>query len=59
MACCRRLGNFRAVNARRLAIYVALLIVLNMLRKADERRAAELGDDPRPAIDASQWTGMR
>jgi putative membrane protein len=38
---------------------VALLIVLNMLRKADERRAAELGDDPRPAIDASQWTGMR
>lgn len=38
---------------------VALLIVLNMLRKADEKRAAELGGDRRPAVDASQWTGMR
>ena len=28
MACCTQLGNFRAVNVRRLAIYIALLIVL-------------------------------
>jgi putative membrane protein len=38
---------------------IALLIVLNMLRKSDEKRAADIGDDGRPAIDASQWTGMR
>jgi putative membrane protein len=38
---------------------VALLVVLNMLRKAEEKRAAEMPDDGRPVIDASQWTGMR
>ena len=38
---------------------LSLLIVLNMLRKVDEQRAAEIGDDGRPAIDASAWTGIR
>jgi putative membrane protein len=38
---------------------ISLLIVLNMLRKVDEKRAAELGDDGRPTIDCSLWTGMR
>lgn len=38
---------------------VALLLVLNTLRKDDERRAAELGEPVGPVIDASQWTGMR
>ncbi|HVZ52733.1 MAG TPA: cytochrome c oxidase assembly protein [Pseudolabrys sp.] len=38
---------------------VALLLVLNMLRKDDDRRMAELGEPEGPVIDASAWTGMR
>lgn len=39
---------------------LALLLVLNSLRLAEERmsNASEEGRDPRPAIDASRWTGM-
>jgi putative membrane protein len=37
---------------------LALLLVLNTLRKDDERRAAELGDPVGPVINASAWTGI-